>query len=103
METVFWDYALPCLCAFLACVGFTLMFNIHGCGKLIAGVGGALGWLVYLLGGKGIFSAFLAAGFFSALASAFSALGLRTGFLRTQRRIRADMGGRSTARDCCWS
>ena len=46
METVCFDYALPCLCAFWACVGFTLMFNIHGYGKLIAGVGGALGWLV---------------------------------------------------------
>ena len=61
METLFLDYALPCLCALLACAGFTLMFNIHGYGKLIAGVGGALGWLVYLLGGKTIFAAFLAA------------------------------------------
>ena len=60
METVCFDYALPCLCAFWACVGFTLMFNIHGYGKLIAGVGGALGWLVYLLAGKSIFAAFLA-------------------------------------------
>ena len=61
METMFLDCAVPCLGAFLACVGFTLIFNIHGVGKLIAGVGGALGWLVYLLGGKTIFSAFLAA------------------------------------------
>lgn len=61
METVFWDYAVPCLCAFVACVGFTLIFNIHGAGKLIAGGGGALGWLVYLLGGQTIFAAFLAA------------------------------------------
>lgn len=61
METVLREYALPCLCAFLACEGFTLIFNIHGLGKLIAGVGGALGWLVYLLGGQTIFAAFLAA------------------------------------------
>ena len=60
MERMFLNYAVPCVCAFLACVGFTLMFNIHGYGKLIAGVGGALGWLVYLLGDKTIF-AFLAA------------------------------------------
>ena len=61
MGTVLLEYALPCLCAFLACVGFTLMFNIHGQGKLIAGAGGALGWLVYLLAGSTIFAAFLAA------------------------------------------
>ena len=61
METVLREYALPCLCAFLACVGFTLIFNIHGLGKLIAGVGGALSWLVYLLAGSTIFAAFLAA------------------------------------------
>ena len=61
METVLREYALPCLCAFLACEGFTLIFNIHGLGKLIAGGGGALGWLVYLRAGSTIFAAFLAA------------------------------------------
>lgn len=52
MERIFLDYVLPCLWAFLACVGFTLVFNIHGVGKLICGFGGGLGWLVYLLGGQ---------------------------------------------------
>ena len=39
MERIFLDYVLPCLWAFLACVGFTLVFNIHGVGKLICGFG----------------------------------------------------------------
>lgn len=40
---------MPCLYVFLACVGFCLVFNIHGPGILICCGGGALGWLVYLL------------------------------------------------------
>ena len=56
MERIFLDYVLPCLWAFLACVGFTLVFNIHGVGKLICGFGGGLGWLVYLLAGSSIVS-----------------------------------------------
>ena len=55
------QYILPCLCAFAGCIAFTLVFNIHGPGKLIAGFGGALGWLVYLLGGKTILAGFFAA------------------------------------------
>ena len=55
------QYVLPCLCAFAGCIGFTLVFNIHGPGKLIAGCGGALGWLVYLLAGKTILAGFFAA------------------------------------------
>ena len=54
-------YGLPCLCAFAGCIGFPLVFNIHGPGKLIAGCGGALGWLVYLLAGKTILAGFFAA------------------------------------------
>lgn len=54
-------YVVPCLCAFVACVGFTLIFNIHGPGMIICGFGGALGWLVYLLGDKTILGGFLAA------------------------------------------
>lgn len=54
------EYLLPCLYTFLACVGFTQMFNIHGIGKLICATGGALGWLIYTLAGQTIFAAFLA-------------------------------------------
>lgn len=40
---------LPSVYAFLACVGFCFIFNIHGPGIVVCGFGGALGWLVYLL------------------------------------------------------
>lgn len=42
-------WLLPCLYAFLACVGFCFVFNVHGPGIAICGGGGALGWLIYLL------------------------------------------------------
>ncbi len=45
------EWFLPCLYAFGACVGFCLLFNIHGPGIGICCAGGALGWLVYLLMG----------------------------------------------------
>lgn len=56
---------LPCLWGMIACIGFGLVFNIQGAGILICGLGGALGWFVYLtaqrmLGGD-ILPAFLAA------------------------------------------
>ena len=41
-------YLLPCVYAFLACIGFSMLFNIHGAGMLICAGGGALGWLCYL-------------------------------------------------------
>lgn len=48
-----WEaYALPCIWAFLACGAFAVLFNIHGGGILICCGGGAMGWLVYLLGTK---------------------------------------------------
>jgi len=40
-------YLLPCLYAFVACVAFCVLFNIHT-GIPICAAGGALGWLVYL-------------------------------------------------------
>ena len=44
-------YLLPCVYAFLACIGFSMLFNIHGAGMLVCADGGALGWLCYLLTG----------------------------------------------------
>ena len=61
MNTLIFDYVVPCLCACAACIGFTFIFNIHGIGKVICGTGGALGWLVYLLLEKELLGAFLAA------------------------------------------
>lgn len=59
------SYVLPCLWAFCACVGFGIAFNIHGRGILICGLGGAVGWLAYLLsmacGTGDIMAAFVAA------------------------------------------
>ncbi len=42
------EFFFPCLWAFVASVAFGLVYNIHGAGILICGLGGALGWLVYL-------------------------------------------------------
>lgn len=60
-----WTYFLPCLYAFVACIGFSVIFNIHGTGILICCFGGGLGWLVYLLvlglGWQVYFASFVAA------------------------------------------
>ena len=61
-------YYLPCIYAFLACIGFSLLFNIHGAaGMLICAGGGALGWLVYLLAAPLVHSDIIQS-FFAALA-----------------------------------
>ena len=61
-----WTYFLPCLWAFLACLGFCVILNIRTVsGMLICCIGGALGWLVYLvallLGAGDLLGYFLAA------------------------------------------
>jgi len=45
------SYSLPaqCLFAFIGCVGFAILFNIHGKGMLLCALGGALAWAVYLM------------------------------------------------------
>jgi uncharacterized membrane protein YjjB (DUF3815 family) len=48
MDWIF-SWVMPCFYSFMACVGFCLIFNIHGPGIVICGSGGALGWLIYLI------------------------------------------------------
>ncbi len=38
-----------CFFAFLGCVGFAILFNVHGPGGLLCALGGALAWAVYLI------------------------------------------------------
>lgn len=40
---------VQCLYAFIGCLGFTIVFNIHFPGGLLCMLGGGLSWLVYLL------------------------------------------------------
>ena len=72
MTTIFTQYFLPCFWAFLACIGFCVLFDIHGFGIVLTSLGGSLGWLAYLLAGAlgcGIgFSAFIAGVFIAAYA-----------------------------------
>lgn len=55
------EYLLPCFYSFMACISFTLVFNIHGREQIVCGIGGAIGWFVYLLLDETIFAAFVAA------------------------------------------
>lgn len=73
----FSQYLPPCLYAFAACAAFCVLFNIHT-GVLICSLGGALGWLVYLLSGTFLHSdllqSFLAALFISAYSETMARL-----------------------------
>ncbi len=64
------ELALPCVNAFVCCIPFCILFNIHGLGILICSVGGSLGWAVYLFSGlalhNDILQSFAAALFISA-------------------------------------
>lgn len=60
--------------ALVGCVGFALLFNIHGPGVMLCALGGALSWTMYLvtlkLGGSDIVAYFFSALFASVYAEA---------------------------------
>ena len=58
-----------CFC-FIGCVGFAILFNIHGPGGLLCALGGATTWLVYLITFE-ISGSDLTAYFWSALFASF--------------------------------
>ena len=45
------DYTIlpQCLFAFIGCIGFFIVFNIHGPGGFLCALGGALSWAVYCM------------------------------------------------------
>ncbi|MBE6925509.1 MAG: threonine/serine exporter family protein [Ruminococcaceae bacterium] len=40
---------IQCVAAFIGCLGFCILFNIHGIGSLLCALGGTLSWGVYLI------------------------------------------------------
>ena len=60
LATLFWgtpvsragiqySFGVQCIFSFLGCMGFVILFNIHGKGKALCALGGALTWAVYLV------------------------------------------------------
>ena len=45
------DHSIPaqCLYAFIGCIGFAILFNIHGPGGILCALGGFLSWAVYCI------------------------------------------------------
>lgn len=44
-----YPFAAQCFFAFVGCMGFVILFNIHGKGSPLCALGGALTWAVYLI------------------------------------------------------
>lgn len=57
------------LAAFVGCIGFCILFNIHGFGCIICAIGGGLAWAVYGLT-LDIFDSVIVASFFGTLLAA---------------------------------
>ncbi len=69
---IVYPFGLQCFYAFLGCMGFVILFNIHGRGSPLCALGGALTWAMYLIALE-ISGSELTAYFWSALgASAYS-------------------------------
>ena len=70
VDPIGWSYPVRGLFCFVGCLGFSILFNIHGPGGLLCTLGGLLTWGVYILtmelGGVELFAFFLAALFASA-------------------------------------
>ena len=46
-ETISYSVAAQCLFALVGCLGFSILFNIHGPGVLLCAIGGGLSWFAY--------------------------------------------------------
>ena len=71
-EAIAWGIGWECVFAMIGCVGFSILFNIHGPGGLLCALGGGLAWLVYRLSmelGSGEILAYFWAAFFASLYS----------------------------------
>jgi uncharacterized membrane protein YjjB (DUF3815 family) len=70
--TIDYSFLMQCVACFIGCIGFVIVFNIHGPGGILCAFGGVLTWAAYLIaleiGGSEILAYFWS----SVFASAFS-------------------------------
>ena len=70
---------IQCVAAFIGCIGFCILFNIHGFGCVICAIGGALAWFAYGL---------TYAVNFSVITASFIGTLVAAGYAETMARIR---------------
>lgn len=47
-----YGWIIQCVSAFIGCIGFSFIFNIHGPGILLCALGGAASWAIYCLSAR---------------------------------------------------
>ena len=76
-DTILYSGTMQCLAAFVGCIGFAILFNIHSTSVWICALGGLLTWAVYVLATK-LGAGVIGANFWAALlSSAFSEISAR--------------------------
>lgn len=71
-EAIVYPYLSQCLFAFVGCLGFTILFNIHFPGGLLCMLGGCLAWAVYCIAthyGAGEYAAYFWSSLFASVYS----------------------------------
>lgn len=71
--------AVQAVSCFAGCLGFTILFNIHGRRSLLYGLGGVLAWAVYYLAGRLCGSELMGYFWGAVFASAYSEIVARVG------------------------
>ena len=63
---------IQCIAAFVGCIGFCILFNIHGFGCIICAIGGGIAWAVYGLSYQAFDSVVIASFLGTILAAGYS-------------------------------
>ena len=72
LGTIDYSFFMQCVACLIGCIGFVIVFNIHGPGGLLCAIGGVLTWAAYLIALELGSSEILAYFWSSLFASAFS-------------------------------
>lgn len=69
-DPIVYSILAECIFSFIGCVGFAILFNIHGPGGLLCALGGVLAWFIYRIA-LGLSGSDIIAYFWGALGASF--------------------------------
>ena len=69
---IVYSYPIQCIVSLIGCIGFAILFNVHGMGVPLSAAGGCFTWLTYLLAFQYSSNIYVANFWAAAFASAYS-------------------------------